>query len=114
VKKLACILCVLGTSVALSATGALAWDDLDAMISGLQWHSQPNIKGNDTGGIIAWSPDNELRARDLADAFCKDYGKYPRITGVHRQFGDYISFNCVWNPTVARFALPAMPLARPR
>jgi hypothetical protein len=63
-------------------------------------------KGNDTGGIIPWSPDTELQARGLADAFCGTYGKYGRITGVHRQYGDYISFNCLWDPSAARFALP--------
>jgi hypothetical protein len=132
VKKLAYLLCVLGTTMGMSATGALAWDEFDAMMRTLQtpwqglgqwqwqspwqglWQSQPYIKGNDTGGIIAWSPDTEYQARELAAAFCQSYGKYPRITGVHRQYGDYISFNCLWDPAVARYALPEVRLRAPR
>jgi hypothetical protein len=126
VKKLACLLCVLGTTMGLSATGARAWDEFDAMMRTLQtpwqglgqgqwqwqapwrglWQSQPAIKGNDTGGIIAWSPDNEALAREWTTQFCAGYGKYPRITSVHRQSGDFITFNCLWDPTVARYALP--------
>lgn len=66
------------------------------------------LKGNDTGGIIAWSCESELAAHDLAAAHCAWYGKHHRITGVHRQYGDYISFNCLWNPRLARFAIPAV------
>src|SRR5262245_25628809 len=118
-----------------SATGALAWDYWDAMWRNLQtpwqglgqwpqwqapqwqapqWQApwqglgqgQPPLKGNDTGGIIAWSPENEAQARAWTTQFCGGYGKYPRITAVHRQYGDFISFNCLWNPNVARYALP--------
>jgi hypothetical protein len=126
------MLCVLGTTAGLSATGAVAWDGLDSMMSNLQvpwqgkWNwqwqlpwqgrgeSQSYIKGNDTGGIIAWSPENEARAREWTDQFCASYNKYPRITAVHRQYGDYISFNCLWDPTVARYALPEARVHGPR
>lgn len=66
------------------------------------------LKGNDTGGIIAWSCEAELMARQIAGEHCAWYGKYHRITSVHRMEGDYISFQCLWNPRLARFAIPAV------
>jgi hypothetical protein len=66
------------------------------------------FKGNDTGGIIAWSCETEGAAPEIAGAHCASYGKYARITGVHRQYGDYISFQCLWNPNVNRQAIPAV------
>jgi hypothetical protein len=63
-------------------------------------------QGNDTGGIIPWSCENEAFAADIAAHYCARWDKYSRITGVHRHYGDYISFNCLWNPRQARWALP--------
>ena len=74
--------------------------------------AQPYLKGNDTGGIIAWSCEAELMAQRIAAEHCAWYNKYHRITGVHRQYGDYISFQCLWNPRLARFALPAVRTSR--
>jgi hypothetical protein len=66
-------------------------------------------RGNDTGGIIPWSCENEAAAQAIAAAHCSYYGKYQRISSVHRQYGDYIAFNCLWNPRQNQFALPAVP-----
>jgi hypothetical protein len=68
------------------------------------WH------GNDTGGIIPWSCENEALAPRTAAGYCAQFRKYARITGVNRQYGDYISFNCLWSPNVNRYALPAVAL----
>ena len=70
--------------------------------------AQAYVKGNDTGGIITWSCESEAAAQDIAAEHCAWYNKYHRITGVNRQDGDYISFRCLWEPNVARFALPAV------
>src|SRR5215467_5951815 len=70
--------------------------------------AQPYLKGNDTGGIIAWSCEAESMAHQITAAHCAWYGKYPRITSVHRMEGDYITFQCLWNPRIARFAIPAV------
>jgi len=70
--------------------------------------AQPYLKGNDTGGIIAWSCEAEALAHQIAGEHCAWYSKYHRITGVHRMEGDYISFQCLWNPRLARFAIPAV------
>jgi hypothetical protein len=64
--------------------------------------------GNDTGGIIPWSCENEAVAQQIAAAYCARWDKYHRITSVHRHYGDFIAFNCLWSPHVNRYALPAV------
>jgi hypothetical protein len=82
---------VIGLAIVLSATGA--WAQV--------------YRGNDTGGIIPWSCENEATARDVAQAYCARWDKFARITSVNRIYGDYIAFNCLWHPGIARFQLPA-------
>ena len=82
---------VISVSVGLSASCALA---------------DTYVKGNDTGGIISWSCESEAAARAIAAEHCAWYDKSARITGVHRQVGEYISFQCLWSPRIARFQLP--------
>jgi hypothetical protein len=74
-------------AVSLLATSAHA-------INGETW-SVYGINGNDTGGIIPWSP--ELRAhgyREVAQEHCKGYHKIARITSVKARYGDYVGFAC--------------------
>jgi hypothetical protein len=68
--------------------------------------------GNDTGGIISWSCENEAWAPQVAAEHCAQFNKYSRITGVHRQYGDYISFICLWAPNIGLFARPAVAVQR--
>ncbi len=56
----------------------------------------PPFKGNDTGGIIAWSPQAQLFRHEIAADHCARYGKVHRITSVHPWYGDYIGFACYW------------------
>jgi hypothetical protein len=60
------------------------------------------VKGNDTGGIIAWSPESEANAQQLASDHCVRYGKYALITSTTPRQGDYIGFVCerpgTWGP----------------
>jgi hypothetical protein len=51
-------------------------------------------KGNDTGGIIPWSPENERAAPAIAGANCNAYGKYAVLRSARRVYGDYISYEC--------------------
>jgi hypothetical protein len=51
-------------------------------------------KGNDTGGIIPWSPENELAAHDIAQNNCGRYDAVALITSIHREYGDYIAYEC--------------------
>ena len=64
-------------------------------------------RGNDTGGIIPWSCENEVgRARDRRRVSARGWNKFARITSVHRMYGDYIAFNCLWRPDIARYQTP--------
>ena len=83
------------TSVAVAAislllvSGASAWNDILNSVWG--------PKGNDTGGIIPWSP--ALRAygyHAAAQAHCEGYHRVARITSVHARYGDYVGFECVF------------------
>jgi len=70
--------------------------------------AQQVARGNDTGGIIPWSCESEALAHEIAGAHCAGYGKFHRITSVHRYYGQYIGFNCLWRPDIARYQLPAV------
>jgi hypothetical protein len=91
----------IGVAMLLPLAGAQAqfWQ---AGPDALVWH------GNDTGGIIPWSCENEALAHRAAAGYCARFRKYARITGVKRQYGDYISFNCLWSPNIDRDARPAV------
>ena len=59
--------------------------------------SVPPFKGNDTGGIIAYSlyaSGADIKA--LAVNHCASYGKAVKLTGVQANEGGYISFACIW------------------
>jgi hypothetical protein len=84
------------TSVAVAAisltlmSGASAWNDILNSVWG--------PKGNDTGGIIPWSLDNERNSFEIAAAQCARWNKFPVATSIHRVPGDYIAYKCVWDP----------------
>ena len=63
---------------------------------------------NDTCGIIPWSFENEAVAQRVAAAYCARWDKYHRITSVHRQYGDFIAFACLWAPHINPYAIPAV------
>lgn len=56
----------------------------------------PPFKGNDTGGIIAWTLAGQTDARRLAVDHCARYGKLMKPLASQRYYGGYISFACVW------------------
>ena len=58
----------------------------------------PSFKGNDTGGIIAYSLTYQGDIRQLAIAHCASYGKVVKFLSVDAQEGGYISFACRWVP----------------
>jgi hypothetical protein len=58
----------------------------------------PGLTGNDTGGIIPYSPAVEGVYRDMAAAHCARWGRLSHVTSVHRKYGDYISFVCIDKP----------------
>ena len=71
-------------------SGASAWNDILNSVWG--------PKGNDTGGIIPWSPENEKNAFEIAENNCRFWNKFPVATSIHRVPGDYIGYACVWDP----------------
>ena len=54
----------------------------------------PGLTGNDTGGIIPWSPASRALAAEMAAAHCARYGKIAKITSVQAEYGHYIGFAC--------------------
>jgi hypothetical protein len=58
----------------------------------------PPFKGNDTGGIVAYSLARQVDIRQLAVDHCAYYGKVVKFLSVDHQYGGYISFACRWVP----------------
>ena len=88
IKKL-----VFAAAISLMAVPqAGAWNDILNSV----WGS----KGNDTGGIIPWTPENERTSFEIATAQCARWYKFPVATSIHRVPGDYIAYKCVWDPPV--------------
>ena len=58
----------------------------------------PPFKGNDTGGIIAYSLATQADARQVAVDHCARYGKVVKFLAVQAFEGGYISFSCRWVP----------------
>lgn len=54
-------------------------------------------RGNDTGGIIPWSVENERLAPESASSHCARWGKYARVTDGIREPGYFINFICAHN-----------------
>jgi hypothetical protein len=76
------------------------------LLMGVSVHAQ--MRGNDTGGSIPWSADNEMEAHQIAAEYCARWEKYHRITSIHRRDGDFIKFSCLWKPDADRYAQPRL------
>ena len=72
----------------------------------------PPFKGNDTGGIIAWTLVESMGTREvhaLAVNHCAQYGKAAKLRSIHPWYGDYVSFGCVWPKAIV--GAPAISVA---
>jgi hypothetical protein len=58
----------------------------------------PGITGNDTGGIIPYSPAINRVYRRMAAEHCARWGRLSHITSVDRRYGGYIGFVCIDKP----------------
>jgi hypothetical protein len=58
----------------------------------------PPVKGNDTGGIIAYEVAQHVDARQIAVDHCAVYGKVVKFLAVDPHYGGYVSFACRWVP----------------
>ena len=57
----------------------------------------PGLTGNDTGGIIQWTPETDQIYNDIAAAHCARWNRFVGITSVHRAYGEYIGFQCIYD-----------------
>ena len=71
--------------VPFSFAADAAWDG-----TGPGW----GLTGNNTGGIIQWTPEVNYIFRDLAFYHCARFNKIAVISSVHRRYGDYVGFRC--------------------
>jgi len=64
------------------------------------WSEHLWAYGNDTGGIIPYLPDiKDIRIyRQLAADYCARWRRLSHVTSVHRQYGDYVGFECIDRP----------------
>ena len=65
------------------------WLDIDTV---------PPFKGNDTGGIIAYTLSTQADSRHLDVYNCARYCKVVKFLGVQPNYGGYVSFACRWVP----------------
>jgi hypothetical protein len=89
-------LIALGVVIA-TGTAAGAWSG--APSSGAEFAGPgPGITGNDTGGIFPYSPAVDGLYQQIAEGYCARWGRLGKVTSVHRQYGDYVSFVCFDRP----------------
>ena len=61
----------------------------------------PGLTGNDTGGIISYTPDLKLAAyHEMAENWCARWDRISHLTSVHRRYGDYVAFVCIDHPGI--------------
>ena len=90
-----------------AARGLILGTAVGALVSGFALTAHADwvwpFKANDTGGIIAWDYAQHTDARQLAIDHCARYGKVVKPLAAQRYYGGYISFACVWQPTVVGY-----------
>jgi hypothetical protein len=58
----------------------------------------PAVTGNDTGGIFPYSPDVEPIYHQIAGDYCARWGRFAKVTSIHRVYGEYVGFVCYDRP----------------
>lgn len=87
------LLAVVALAVALPVTAGTAFAGAVVLGPG------PGLTGNDTGGIIAYTPALQHGVyRAMAADWCERWGRLSHVTSVHRRYGDYIGFVCIDRP----------------
>ncbi len=88
-RRKSLIVAALAAALSIGATGTVL-----ASFAG----PGPWITGNDTGGIIPYSPALEGVYEKMAQDYCARWRRSSHITSVHRVYGDYVSFVCIDKP----------------
>jgi hypothetical protein len=59
----------------------------------------PGVTGNDTGGIIQWTPEipDFDFYKHIAVEHCARYNRYAGISSVRHRYGEYIGFQCIYD-----------------
>ena len=90
------------TLIAVALGVALSTGISGVAVAGLfgpgPWFGHPWPYGNDTGGIIPYSPSIEDVYEQMAQDYCARWHRLSKVTSVHRVYGDYISFVCIDKP----------------
>ena len=87
------LLTVVLLALAVSVGGRMA--QAGAFSAG-PWLDQVFPWGNDTGGIIPYSPEYKAATyRAMAADYCAHYGRLSQVTSIHRSYGDYVGFVCM-------------------
>jgi hypothetical protein len=81
-------------ALAVIAAGALG-GSAAALALGAEFAGPgPAVTGNDTGGIFPYSPDVQPIYHQIAGDYCARWGRFAKITSVHRVYGEYVGFVC--------------------
>jgi hypothetical protein len=91
VRKLLIALSMIAAAAFAGSGRALAWG---AEFAG----PGPAVTGNDTGGIFPYSPDVQPIYHQIAGDHCARWGRFGKITSIHRVYGDYVGFVCYDRP----------------
>ena len=59
------------------------------------WFGSEWVWGNDTGGILPYSPEIRGVYRQTAAEHCARWHRLPGLTSVHPRYGDYVTFVCM-------------------
>jgi hypothetical protein len=90
------LLTVVVLILAVPAAGGLAQA---GFFSAGPWLNRVAPWGNDTGGIIPYSPEYDTTAyQAMAADYCAHYGRLSQITSMHRIYGDFVGFVCMDRP----------------
>jgi hypothetical protein len=87
---------IMGAARLVAISGMLVCGMLPSAPARADW--VPAVKGNDTGGIIAYPLAAEIDVRQRAVDHCAYYGKVVKFLAVEPHYGGYISFACRWVP----------------
>ena len=76
----------------------------DLAVAGLQgpgpWFGSELVWGNDTGGILPYSPEIRGVYHQMAAEHCARWHRLSHVTSVHPRYGDYVTFVCMDRPGV--------------
>jgi len=92
-----------GTFIAVALSVALSTCISSVAMAGLfgpgPWFGRPWPYGNDTGGIIPYSPElTRADYSDMAASYCAFWHRLSYVTSTHRKYGDYVTFVCIDRP----------------